>query len=340
MKEFFGLDIGSRNIKAVQLKKTSPDQYQLVASGSVPATVKGLLSEAESDLTALAEIIKKLGQEAKVTTKNVATALPEDQVFSRVVTFPKLSEEELTSALIWEAEQWVPIPLEEVSLSHQVLGETRQDGQEKLEVLLVAAPNRLIEKVLLVLKTAGLVPVSLETEILAMARSLVAVSAEPTLLVDLGAKATDLAIVEAGQVIFSRSVPTAGEAMTRAIASSLGLEMAQAEEYKKAYGVDPEKLEGKISAAIEPVLEVMVREMAQALQFYQQGEGKIAKRVVLTGGTAVLPAVVNQMAKKLMLEVQIGDPFSRVTQDASLAKIPPGERSFYAVAVGLAMKEV
>lgn len=338
--EFFGLDIGSRNIKAVQLKKTAADQYQLVALGSIPSTVKGLSSEAESDLTALAEIIKKLCQEAKITTKNVTVAIPEDQVFSRVVTFPKLSEEELTSALKWEAEQWVPIPLDEVSLAHQILGEVRQDGQEKLEVLLVAAPNRIIEKILTVLKTAGLTSMSMETEILSMARSLVVTTAEPTLLVDLGAKATDLAIVEAGQVIFSRSIPTAGEAITRAIASGLGLEMAQAEEYKKAYGVDPQKLQGKVSEAIEPVLDVVVKEMEQAMQFYQQGKGKTAKRVVLTGGTAILPAAVNKIAKKLMLEVQIGDPFSRVNQDALVAKIPQDERPFYAVAVGLAMKEI
>ncbi|PIS13807.1 hypothetical protein COT65_02215 [Candidatus Shapirobacteria bacterium CG09_land_8_20_14_0_10_47_13] len=338
--EFFGLDIGSRNIKAVQLKKTGADQYQLVTSGSAPSTIKGLSSEAESDLTSLAETIKKLCQEAKITTKNVAAAIPEDQVFSRVVTFPKLSEEELTSALKWEAEQWVPIPLEEVSLAHQVLGEIHQDGQEKLEVFLVAAPNRVIEKILLVLKTAGLTSVSLETEILAMGRSLITAKAEPTLLVDLGAKATDLAIVEAGQVIFSRSIPTAGEAMTRAIASSLGLEIAQAEEYKKAYGVDAEKLEGKVSQAIEPVLEVVIKEMEQAMQFYQQGKGKVTKRVVLTGGTAILPAAVSKIAKKLMLEVQIGDPFGKINQDALIAKIPPNDRPFYAVAVGLAMKEL
>jgi len=305
-----------------------------------PAPIKGLSSEAESDLTSLAETIKKLCQEAKITTKNVAAAIPEDQVFSRVVTFPKLSEEELTSALKWEAEQWVPIPLEEVSLAHQVLGEIHQDGQEKLEVFLVAAPNRVIEKILLVLKTAGLTSVSLETEILAMGRSLITAKAEPTLLVDLGAKATDLAIVEAGQVIFSRSIPTAGEAMTRAIASSLGLEIAQAEEYKKAYGVDAEKLEGKVSQAIEPVLEVVIKEMEQAMQFYQQGKGKVTKRVVLTGGTAILPAAVSKIAKKLMLEVQIGDPFGKINQDALIAKIPPNDRPFYAVAVGLAMKEL
>ncbi|PJC28314.1 hypothetical protein CO054_00760 [Candidatus Shapirobacteria bacterium CG_4_9_14_0_2_um_filter_39_11] len=337
--DFFGLDIGSYSIKAVQLRKIQ-DKYQLVALGSAPSTPKGLASEAESDLTALAENIKKLYQEAKVTTKNVISALPEDQVFTRVITLPKLSEEELTSALKWEAEQYVPIPLSEVTLAHQVIGETTQDTRQKTEVLLVAAPNRLIDKLLKVLKTAGLNPVSLETEILAMSRSLVAPDSEATLLVDLGARATDIAIVEKGQVVFTRSISTAGEALTRAVAGALGLEAGQAEEYKKAYGVDPGKLEGKVSQAIEPILEVIVKEMEQAIQFYQQEKEKTVKRIVLTGGTAILPEVITLLAKKLTFETQIGDPFSRVVEDSLLAKMPKNDLPFYAVAVGLAMKEI
>jgi len=337
--DFFGLDIGSYSIKAVQLRKIQ-DKYQLVALGSAPSTSKGLASEAESDLTALAENIKKLYQEAKVTTKNVISALPEDQVFTRVITLPKLSEEELTSALKWETEQYVPIPLSEVTLAHQVIGETTQDTRQKTEVLLVAAPNRLIDKLLKVLKTAGLNPVSLETEILAMSRSLVAPDSEATLLVDLGARATDIAIVEKGQVVFTRSISTAGEALTRAVAGALGLEAGQAEEYKKAYGVDPGKLEGKVSQAIEPILEVIVKEMEQAIQFYQQEKEKTVKRIVLTGGTAILPEVITLLAKKLTFETQIGDPFSRVVEDSLLAKMPKNDLPFYAVAVGLAMKEI
>jgi len=338
--DFFGLDIGSHNIKAVQLKRAQ-DKYQLVALSSVPSTPRGLASEAESDLTALAEAIKKLHKEAKITTKNVTTALPEDQVFTRVITLPKLTDEELNSALKWEAEQYVPIPLSEVTLAHQIIGETKENTQEKIEVLLVAVPKRLIDKLLRVLKIAGLNPVSLETEILAMSRSLVAPDSGVTLLVDLGAKATDIAIVENQQVVFTRSIMTAGEALTRAVATSLGIEVAQAEEYKKAYGVDPGKLEGKVSKAIEPIFEVIVKEMEQAIQFYQsEKKASVIKRIVLTGGTAILPEIVSLIAKKLNIETQMGNPFERIVENSLLAKIPENDLPFYAVAVGLAMKEV
>ena len=348
--DFFGLDIGSRTIKLVQLKKIG-DQFQLLAFGSAPSTLKGLASDSESDLNKLAEIIKKLHQEAKITTKNVATALPEDQVFTRVITLPKLSEEELTDALKWEAEQYVPISLDEVTLAHQIIGETKENMKGKIQVLLVAAPNRLVDKLVKVLKIAGLNPLSIETEVLAMSRSLASPDAEAFLVIDLGARATDISILEKGQVIFTRSIPTAGEALTRAIASGLGLEISRAEEYKKAYGVDPKKLEGKVGEAIRPVLEVVIKEIDHAIQFYRemtnkrseneaQEKARTISRVLLTGGTAILPEVVTFFAKRLAIETQIGNPFSRAIKDSLLDKIPKSDLPFYAVAAGLAMKEV
>lgn len=338
--DFFGLDIGTSSIKMVRLHRKA-GKYHLVALASAPSTTKGLLSEAETDLAALAEVIKKLHQEAKIGTKNVVSALPQDKVFTRIITVPKLSEEELNSALRWEAEQFVPIPLDEATLAHQIVGQIKQDGKEKTRVLLVAAPNRLIKKTVEVLKTAGLNPVSLETEIFSMARSLVVPNSGAVMLVDLGAAATDLAVIENGQPVFVYSIGTGGEALTRAVAAGLDLGGAQAEAYKKAYGVDPQKLEGKLVQAIGPLVEKIAGEMSKAIQFYQSdgGEKKIS-RVILAGGTAGLPEVANLLAKKLNLEIQLGDPFEQLVKDELQAKIPVSQTFFYVIAVGLAMKEL
>ncbi len=337
--EFFGLDVGSHQIKLVKINK-SGDQRRLIALGTAPSTQKGILSEAESDLTALSTIIKKLHQETKVGVKNVVSSLPQDQVFTQVISLPKLSEDELISALKWEAEQYVPIPLDEVTLTHQIIGATKKDGKEKIEVLLAAAPNRLIDRMITVLKAAGLNPVSLELEIMAVARSLIIPGSEVTMVVDLGARATDLAIIENGQIIFVRSIATAGEAFTRAVAASLNLDINQAEAYKKAYGADPEKLEGKMINALMPIIEVMVAEMEKIIQFHQLEKKKEIRRVVLTGGTASLPDIASFLAKKLNLEIQIGDPFVSLVKDALVKKIPPQELPLYAIASGLAMKEI
>ncbi|MBM3205379.1 type IV pilus assembly protein PilM [Candidatus Shapirobacteria bacterium] len=337
--EFFGLDIGSHQIKMVKLAK-SGKQYRLLALGNAPSTQKGILSEAEADLTALATIIKKLHQETKINTKNVVTALPQDQVFVQVISLPKMSTDELLSALKWEAEQYVPIPLNEVTLTHQILGEVQENGKQKTEVLLAAAPNRLIDRMVTVLKTAGFNPLSLETEIMAVVRSLIAPDSEMTMVVDFGAKATDIAVTENGQINFVRSISTAGEALTRAVASGLGLDVNQAEAYKKAYGADPEKLEGKMLQALGPVIEVVVAEMEKIIQFHQLEKNKIIKRVILTGGTASLPEMASLLAKKLNLEIQVGDAFAQIIKDELTKKIPAQDVPLYAIATGLAMKEI
>lgn len=338
--EFFGLDIGSQNLKLAQVQKRG-QTARLVAFGSSPAPSRGLLSEAEGDLTTLASSVKKLYQEVKVGTKNVVAALPEDKVFTKIIKFPKLSEKELKAAINWEAEQYIPEPLSEVSLDYQVVGQVKDGVSEKLEVFLVAAPKRLIEKTIKVLKMAGLNPVSLETEVLALSRSLIIPNSGSNMLVDFGARATDIAIVEGGQVVFTHSISTAGEALTRAVAAGLNLDPAQAEEYKKTYGIDPEKLEGKVKMAMSPVLDTVVSEMEKAVHFYQTNKQKTISQVILAGGTSSLPEIMSHLAQKLNLEIRVGDPFVRLEKDSEiLSKIPAGVAPFYATAIGLALKDV
>lgn len=338
--DFFGLDIGTHALKIAQVEKRGK-KSRLLAFGSSPAPNRGLLSEAEADLTKLAKAIRKLRDEAKIKTKNVATALPEDQVFTKIVTFPKLSEKELQAAIQWEAEQYVPIPLNDVVLDYQIVRKFKEKEAEKMEVFLVAAPKRLVAKVLKTLRAADLTPISLETEILALARSMTTAETDTCLLMDLGARATDLAIVDQGQVVFTRSVATAGEAFTRAVASGLNLESGQAEEYKQAYGVDPAKLEGKISKVLETVFQNVVQEMEKIMKYHQDSRSQTVKRVILAGGSAGLPGLVPFLAQRMNLEIQVADPFVNLEVDEEvLKKLPSGSPPFYATAIGLALKKV
>jgi len=142
-------------------------------------------------------------------------------------------------------------------------------------------------------------------------------------------------------VSFVRSIPTAGEALTRAIASSLGLEVNQAEAYKRAYGADPSVLSGKVQVAISPVLQVIIGEMEKTVQFYNsERRDKPIGRIILTGGTACLPEVSNILAKKMNVEIQLGDPFANIIKDNLSSNIPQASTPSYAAAVGLAMKRM
>lgn len=335
-----GLDIGSHTIKVVQIDHQDGG-CRLRAHGLAPAPPKGFESESETDLRAISEAVRNLVTGIRASTASVVCALPESAVFTRVITLPTLSDQELASAIHWEAEQYVPVPLDEINLVWEVLGKSAQTKQ--MEVLLVAAPKGLSQKYLRVLQEAGLKPLALETEIIAVARSLAGEKpdAPTSLIVSIGAKTTDICIVDQGKIALTCSICTGGAALARAVATNLGFDLPRAEEYKKSYGLLEGEMEGKITAALKPVFDVILAEIKRALAFYQkEGRGQPIKRAVLCGGSARLPGAVVYLAESLGLETQIGNPWQEVQVEAQNQEALVEEGAVYAVAVGLAMRKV
>jgi type IV pilus assembly protein PilM len=332
-----GVDIGSKTIKIVELSHDG-GKFSLKASGIVghksvtPEQIKD-----DKEFGVLAESIKKLHKEAKVSSKNVSIALPETQVYTRTIRFPLLTDSEISSAVKWEAEQYIPIPVEEAIIQHQII-ERSEGSPAQVVVLLVAAPKKLVEKYAKAIEMAGLSLTSVETELIALVRALAPVD-QTVLLVDLGARSTNIAIAKNAQLVFSRSIPTAGEAFTRAVAQILGVQEAQAEEYKRTYGLSKTQLEGKIKVAIEPVFRMVADEMKKAVHFYQSEEkGDTPTSAILAGGTAGMPEVASTLTQLLGIEVIVGNPFSKVEVAPEAVKSLAGYAPFYSTSVGLAMK--
>ncbi len=338
MISHFGLDLGFDNIKIVQLAKDK-DQFRLLTAGMIKTPVNSLASDAEKDLVAVAEAIKKLKSEIKVSTNEVVTALPERSVFCQIIEVPKMSEEELAQAIPWEAENLIPQPLAEVSLDWEVIEDEASAKINKTKVFLVASPNKLVNKYLQILKLADLEPIALETETISFVRALKPIFKQGSLiLVNLGAKSTDISLISQGNIALTRQIPTAGEAITRALIAALGLDFNTAEEYKKAYGYSTQG-ENKVAVAIEPILAVIGNEIKKAIHFYQEKGQNSLGLIILSGGTALLPGMAEYFAKSLELEVQIADPFALVKTEAgsqaALKKVSP----IFTLALGMAMKE-
>ena len=333
-----GIDIGTKTIKIVELAKSAA-KFRLKASGAIGYT--GLEPERlndEKDYVPIVEALKKLFKEAKIYDKKVSISLPESQVFTRTVSFPQLTDQEISSAVKWEAEQYIPIPLSEAVMQHQVLEKRDNMNPPDVLVLLVAAQKNLVEKYVRVVSLAGLNCVGVETELLAMIRSLAPID-QTVIIADIGAKGTDLAISKNGMLIFSRSIPTAGDAFTRAVAQSLGINAVQAEQYKRTYGLAKEQLEGKVKAALDPIVKIVAEEIKKAIHFYQSEEkGESPTSLILTGGASGMPDIVPTLSKFLGMEVIIGNPFSKIEMDLKVAASLQGYYPLYAVAVGLALR--
>lgn len=339
MDSIIGLDIGSHSIKLVEIGRRK-QEARLLAAGSIPTPPKALSSTAPEDIEGIAGVVKKLWKETGAKTKNVNIALPESQVFTRVIEVPELSPRELTSAIKWEAEQYIPMPLDQVTVDFTILQTARETGTNKMEVLLVASPKTLVEKYVTILEYADLIPVAVETEIIAAARALIrsAGTVRTVMIASLGAQTTDLAIARGGILSFTRSISAGGEALSRAVAQSFGFEISQAEEFKKTYGLEKDKLEGKIVTATKPIMDTIIAEVKRAIAFYQEKyKDEQIGVIILSGGTARVPGMVVSMAESLGIEVQLANPWLGIVRDARFAVLD-NEGPVFSVAVGLAFR--
>lgn len=338
-----GLDIGFSSIKVVSLSKDSTPA-KLISLGTIPAPTPGLLSDQETDLEAVAVAIRKLFDATKIEQREVVAALTESKVFTRVIDdLPYLSDQELAQAIKYAAEEFIPMPLVDVNLNWQILQRSNPKGKNaKTVVLVIASPKNAVTKHIKVLTMAGLKPKALETEIIAITRSLVGNNpfSPSTLIVQMGATTTDFATVSKGLIWLTRSISTGGLALTRALAQSFNFESAQAEQYKKVYGLLEDQLEGKVYDVLKPVIDIIFGECKRVIQaFEMKYPQNPIKRIVLSGGGAKMPNLVVYMANNLGLEVQEADPWYLIGKDKALVSKLAQDAPSYSVAVGLALRE-
>ncbi len=333
-----GIDIGTKSIKIVELDKKR-DSYTLRGSGVIGYTGPSLDKITDdAGLVAIAEIMRKLHKEAKISSNDITISLSEEHVYTRIIKFPLLSDQEIASAVKWEAEQYIPIPIADAVVDHQIIERDETATPPVTRVLLLAAPKEVVHGYVQAIQAAGLNVTTVETELLALCRSL-APSSGTHMVVDFGSSSTDMAITRNGKMVFTRSIPTAGNALTRAVAQSLGMDEIQAEQYKKTYGLATDKLEGKVSNALLPVIKMVAEEIKKAVHFYQsEDKGEQPQSVILSGGSSGLVGIIAQLSELLNREVVVGDPFSKVEMDSNIRQSLAAYAPLYSIAAGLAMR--
>ncbi len=204
---------------------------------------------------------------------------------------------------------------------------------------MVAAAKNLVDTYTQAVEGLGLELVAVETELMATARAIIPSNTPLALVVDIGANGTDLGLVRRGQMVFARTIPTAGSAFTRAIETSLGLDTATAEQYKNSYGFAADKLDGKLLEAMKPVLTVIAGEIRKTIDFYtSKHPNEVVSSVMLTGGIAMLPDAIGILSGMVGVEMAVGNPFIHVSMDDKQSKALAGQAPIYGVAVGLGMR--
>lgn len=335
-EEFVGIEVGNTAVRLVQLKKVGTT-YTLVSFGSAQLPPKLAQSDSKIDMQKVANVIAQLVKSSRISTKFVATALPASAVFSTVIKLPPMSPQELEKAVRYQAEQNLPLKIEDVRLDWQVIRE--HPTTHESVVMVVSAPNQKAMRTVELFNMAGLDVIYLETNPIATARSLVSNSDPITMVVDLGASATEISIVENGIVSHVRSIPAAGYAMTRTIMQTLGLDNAQAEQFKMKFGLSQSKLEGQVYKTLKPILANITDEIVRSMKYYSEQFGTNVNKVILTGGTSKMPDLASYLKTALNIDVVYGSPWANISFQPEVSDTLAGMAPEFGCVVGLAMRD-
>lgn len=331
-----GLDLGTTGVRVVQVRPGGTPR--LVTYGALSVDSKVMQSESEADKQQLLAAIKKLLDDSRVTSRNVVAGLPSSKVFSSLISLPTMSDAELEKAISYQAEQYIPMALDQVKLDWINLGSSSDANQ--VDVLLIAAPITLTERYLNVLEQAGLEVVALEPDALALGRSLVA-TPDAAVVLDVGAASTDLLVVYQGQTRLIRSIPVGGENFVKAAAQTLNLGTEQAMQFVFKFGLAEGKLEGQVKKALSSQVDSLVSEVDKSNKFFlgHYKEVKLAK-LVLTGQASLVPDLPATIANSINIPVEIGNPWGRIEMPADMQQKAVGVASHFGVAAGLALRGV
>lgn len=330
MNSVTGIDLGMGSIKIVSLS-SNVDKIILENIGEVKTPKINKLSD-------LQIILRNLLREMKLENSQIMVSLPEDKVVSRLVSLPPLKDSEIKDALRFEAETFVPFPLDEVSIDYEVVS---TDDAGRLSVFAIAARNDLISEYVKLFKSCGYDLSAIESTSLSLKRLVgqIVIDSTSIMVLDIGEKFSNIISLHNSNIFFARSLPVGGESLTRAISVNLGLDMASAEEYKKAYGMKEMELEGKIKNAIMPIFDSLSEEVRRAIAMYVESHNKSVDYLVLSGGGAKMPGLAEELTKKLGVEVQIIQPFLRVDTTKIVVPIDLNLDGYrFSVATGLAMR--
>ena len=343
-RNLVGLDIGSSAVKLVELKEPKKGQgFELVRCGYEPLSAEAIVDGAIMDAGLVAETIKKVFADSRTKNTDVATSLSGHSVIIKRISMQEMDEEQLAESITWEAEQYIPFDIEEVSIDCQRLG----PGDEgMMEVLLAAVKKEKIQDYTDVVKQAGCTPKLVDIDIFAVQNAYELNYDLPggdiQALVNIGASVTNIAVLQGSQPIFWRDISVGGNQYTEAIQKELSLSYDQAERLKKGQDVEGIPL-GNAVPIIRSVSEEIGNEIQKTLDFFKATTvDEAVQRVILSGGSARVIEFSTYLADRFGCPVELMDPLRRVTPGKDIGNL---ERladisSSLAVAVGLALRSL
>ncbi|MBI2063619.1 MAG: type IV pilus assembly protein PilM [Candidatus Yanofskybacteria bacterium] len=359
-KSKLGIDIGTASIKIVELSKEAGrfklENYGLFELESIDEALNaashkagGAVHLSSQDLAwGIREVLKR----GKVKTRDAIASVPSFSTFSTVITMPYLSEKDMAKTIPFEARKYVPLPMSEVVLDWSIINiaanqapvagpQTKNSASQPptVEVFIVAVPKQETERYRNIMKLAGLNLRALELENSALIRALLGNDLSPVAIINIGGRSTSILIVDKGYERLSHNYEIGSFEITKSISASLNISLRRAEELKRSFGIK-EADNNTIRQAMSSLIDMMAFETKKTIHSYEELKNTKITKVIIVGGLANMPSFADYFGAKLGLPLAIGNPFARLVMMEGLKDIQSELNATFAIAIGLAMREI
>lgn len=340
-KQAIGLDIGSSALKSAELRPARKGGFELVSLGIEELSPDCIVDGVIISKIPVSDGISRMFSQQGIKNNRIHTSISGHSVIVKKISLPVQSEEELAESIRWEAEQYIPFDITDVNLDYQVLGE---NGTGNLDILLVAVKKEKITDYTSVIKMAGKIPSIVDVDAFAL-QNAYEFNYEPTAkstvaLLDIGASTMTINIVCGTDFLFTRDVGVGGNQYTEFIQKEFNLNHAQARSLKHGEpvdGIDP----AEANRVIESVTEILCLEIQKTYDFFKSTTTvDRIDRMIVSGGAAHTPGLIEMLAKKFEVPVEKFDSFRKITFDPKRfsASMIADRAPDFAIAVGLALR--
>lgn len=338
-----GIDISSTSVKLLELSR-SGSRYRVESYAVEPLPPNSVVEKNITDAELVGEAIRRAVAKSGTKTRNAACAVAGSAVITKIISMPaSLSEEEMESQIQLEADQYIPYPLEEISLDFQVL-QPSEIEPDKVEVMLAASRSDNVDIRVAALGVGGLTAKVVDVEAFALENAMqlladgngLIADSHVIAIMDVGATTSTLSVLEDSKIIYTREQSFGGRQLTEEIQRRYGLSYEEAGLAKRQGGL-PDNYEPEV---LRPFMESMAQEVNRALQFfYSSSQVGAVDHVVIAGGCASIAGVDKLIQSKIDTSVTIGNPFKTMSissrvKGESLANDAPA----LMIACGLALR--
>lgn len=343
-KGLVGVDITSATVKVIELKRAG-SHYQVESYAVRPLREGAVIERRIRDMSAVVDALKRAVDHARPGSRNAAVAVPASAAITKTLTLPaSLDDDEIEARIQLESDKHIPFPFSEVAFDFQRLGLNSRYGDQQ-DVLLVACRQQDVNQLTEAVLQAGLTPAAVDVETFAMERAFQELrhqlpsdegEHECVALVDIGATMNAFHVLREGRVTYSRDTVFGGRQLTDEIRNRYGLSLEEAGLAKKRGGL-PDDYQRSV---LDPFLDTLVQQVGRSLQlYYTAGRKQEVRRMILAGGTSVLPGLAERLAEESGMEVVIANPFRRMKVNPRI-DVPTlaGDAPAMLTACGLAMR--